>query len=243
MAKRAVIDNLDFKDDWDIVSADVSDRANARQQSSFDKLSCYITSRDSIVDLDNGGLQKSFADVKTSASGKTWINVYGREDPFPSISPNFSYIAKTCNNVMHSFVFMDAFRFHGFFRKLGTADVWTTSSSAELCRCGPQTADELSSKVIIRNDWDETLKPIREGGPNVTTKTYAVCGPHLQPSAAEDVDQTSAVCKKKTKRTKYIHTCSVSAKVKEQHYQSRPSLSSHLKFKNPDHHLHRCKQA
>ncbi|KAL4558214.1 hypothetical protein LXL04_036412 [Taraxacum kok-saghyz] len=29
-------------------------------------------------------------------------------------------------------------------------------------------------------------------------KTSAVCGPHLQPSAAEEVDQTSAVCKKKT---------------------------------------------
>ncbi|KAL4556219.1 hypothetical protein LXL04_038863 [Taraxacum kok-saghyz] len=28
-------------------------------------------------------------------------------------------------------------------------------------------------------------------------KTY-VCGPHLQASAAEEVDQTSAVCKKKT---------------------------------------------
>ncbi|MFS7985445.1 hypothetical protein Hanom_Chr11g00998451 [Helianthus anomalus] len=29
-------------------------------------------------------------------------------------------------------------------------------------------------------------------------KTSAVCGPHLQTSAAEEVDQTSAVCKKKT---------------------------------------------
>ncbi|MFS7911649.1 hypothetical protein Hanom_Chr02g00120591 [Helianthus anomalus] len=29
-------------------------------------------------------------------------------------------------------------------------------------------------------------------------KTSAVCGPHLQISAAEKVDQTSAVCKKKT---------------------------------------------
>ncbi|KAL4582243.1 hypothetical protein LXL04_006787 [Taraxacum kok-saghyz] len=29
-------------------------------------------------------------------------------------------------------------------------------------------------------------------------KTSAVCGPHLQPSAAEKVDQMSAVCKKKT---------------------------------------------
>ncbi|KAL4554575.1 hypothetical protein LXL04_037169 [Taraxacum kok-saghyz] len=28
-------------------------------------------------------------------------------------------------------------------------------------------------------------------------KTSAVCGPYLQPSAAEEVDQTSAVCKKK----------------------------------------------
>ena len=27
-----------------------------------------------------------------------------------------------------------------------TADVWTTSSSAELCRCGPQTADVLTLK-------------------------------------------------------------------------------------------------
>ncbi|KAL4555992.1 hypothetical protein LXL04_038627 [Taraxacum kok-saghyz] len=27
-----------------------------------------------------------------------------------------------------------------------TADVWTTSSSAELCRCGPQTADVLALK-------------------------------------------------------------------------------------------------
>ncbi|KAL4577562.1 hypothetical protein LXL04_013671 [Taraxacum kok-saghyz] len=31
-------------------------------------------------------------------------------------------------------------------------------------------------------------------------KTSAVCGPHLQPSAAEEVDQTSVVCKKKTFR-------------------------------------------
>ncbi|KAL4561286.1 hypothetical protein LXL04_033450 [Taraxacum kok-saghyz] len=31
-------------------------------------------------------------------------------------------------------------------------------------------------------------------------KTSAVCGPHLQPSAAEEVDQTSTVCKKKTGR-------------------------------------------
>ncbi|MFS7980985.1 hypothetical protein Hanom_Chr10g00945611 [Helianthus anomalus] len=29
-------------------------------------------------------------------------------------------------------------------------------------------------------------------------KMSAVCGPHLQTSAAEEVDQTSAVCKKKT---------------------------------------------
>ncbi|KAL4591142.1 hypothetical protein LXL04_004092 [Taraxacum kok-saghyz] len=29
-------------------------------------------------------------------------------------------------------------------------------------------------------------------------KTSAVCGPHLQASAAEEVAQTSAVCKKKT---------------------------------------------
>ncbi|KAL4574410.1 hypothetical protein LXL04_021240 [Taraxacum kok-saghyz] len=27
-----------------------------------------------------------------------------------------------------------------------TADVWTTSSPAELCRCGPQTADVLTLK-------------------------------------------------------------------------------------------------
>ncbi|KAL4567120.1 hypothetical protein LXL04_022694 [Taraxacum kok-saghyz] len=31
-----------------------------------------------------------------------------------------------------------------------------------------------------------------------TAKTSAVCGPYLQASAAEEVDQTSAVCKKKT---------------------------------------------
>ncbi|KAL4569335.1 hypothetical protein LXL04_024971 [Taraxacum kok-saghyz] len=31
-------------------------------------------------------------------------------------------------------------------------------------------------------------------------KTSAVCGPHLQASAAEKVDQTSAVCKKKTEQ-------------------------------------------
>ncbi|MFS7923373.1 hypothetical protein Hanom_Chr03g00259971 [Helianthus anomalus] len=29
-------------------------------------------------------------------------------------------------------------------------------------------------------------------------KTSAVCGPHLQTSAAEELDQTSAVCKEKT---------------------------------------------
>ncbi|MFS7986014.1 hypothetical protein Hanom_Chr11g01005471 [Helianthus anomalus] len=29
-------------------------------------------------------------------------------------------------------------------------------------------------------------------------KTSTVCGPHLQTSAAEEVDQTSTVCKKKT---------------------------------------------
>ncbi|KAL4585061.1 hypothetical protein LXL04_009674 [Taraxacum kok-saghyz] len=29
-------------------------------------------------------------------------------------------------------------------------------------------------------------------------KTSTVCGPHLQASAAEEVDQTSAVCNKKT---------------------------------------------
>ncbi|KAK1437357.1 hypothetical protein QVD17_03148 [Tagetes erecta] len=29
-------------------------------------------------------------------------------------------------------------------------------------------------------------------------KMSAVCGPHLQTSAEEEVDQTSAVCKKKT---------------------------------------------
>ncbi|KAL4574591.1 hypothetical protein LXL04_021425 [Taraxacum kok-saghyz] len=32
----------------------------------------------------------------------------------------------------------------------------------------------------------------------VTVKTSVVCGPHLQPCAGEEVDQTSAVCKKKT---------------------------------------------
>ncbi|MFS7896782.1 hypothetical protein Hanom_Chr00s005806g01730681 [Helianthus anomalus] len=29
-------------------------------------------------------------------------------------------------------------------------------------------------------------------------KMFAVCGPHLQTSVAEEVDQTSAVCNKKT---------------------------------------------
>ncbi|KAJ0878296.1 hypothetical protein HanRHA438_Chr10g0438111 [Helianthus annuus] len=38
-------------------------------------------------------------------------------------------------------------------------------------------------------------------------KTSAVCGPHLQTSAAEEVDQNSAVCKKKTVcfLTTYFH--------------------------------------
>ncbi|KAL4559826.1 hypothetical protein LXL04_031972 [Taraxacum kok-saghyz] len=33
-------------------------------------------------------------------------------------------------------------------------------------------------------------------------KTSTVCGPHLQPSTVEEVDQTSAVCKKKTRSVK-----------------------------------------
>ncbi|KAL4584266.1 hypothetical protein LXL04_008862 [Taraxacum kok-saghyz] len=71
---------------------------------------------------------------------------------------------------------------------LQTADVWSISSAAEACRCGPQTTDMF-----------EEFRSSGLGGVGFfEAKTSAVCGPHLQPSAAEEVDQTSAVCKKKT---------------------------------------------
>ncbi|KAL4562390.1 hypothetical protein LXL04_034592 [Taraxacum kok-saghyz] len=45
---------------------------------------------------------------------------------------------------------------------------------------------------------------------NKRVKTSAVCGPHLQTSAAEEVDQKSAVCNKKTKllRNRNWRSCS-----------------------------------
>ena len=36
---------------------------------------------------------------------------------------------------------------------LQTADVWSTSSAAEGCRCGPQTADVLASKKQTSPKW------------------------------------------------------------------------------------------
>ncbi|KAL4587282.1 hypothetical protein LXL04_000150 [Taraxacum kok-saghyz] len=50
-------------------------------------------------------------------------------EPFPPQVPNLSA------DVKKQTVFF-----------LQTADVWSTSSAAEACRCGPQTADVLSSK-------------------------------------------------------------------------------------------------
>ncbi|KAL4570801.1 hypothetical protein LXL04_026464 [Taraxacum kok-saghyz] len=52
--------------------------------------------------------------------------------------------------------------------------------------------------------WYNTEEDDRNGDENEVdimrslVKTSAVCGPHLQSSAAEEVDQMSAVCKKKT---------------------------------------------
>ncbi|KAL4559713.1 hypothetical protein LXL04_031857 [Taraxacum kok-saghyz] len=166
--------------------------------------------------------QKSFAEVKTSAGGQTWIKVCGREDvfrrrfspfssfhPFPAVAslpsissnddqftplpvpsrasissndyqfachyrchlPDAAAISSMpieaprqtieqerekmsfVNNVftfacfyeVYAIVFLQMLKKQTVFF-VQTADVWTTSSSAELCRCGPQTADVLTLK-------------------------------------------------------------------------------------------------
>ncbi|KAL4583871.1 hypothetical protein LXL04_008456 [Taraxacum kok-saghyz] len=51
------------------------------------------------------------------------------------------------------------------------------------------------------NFWKADTKALKKLAEE-DVKTSVVCGPHLQPSAAEEVDQTSTVCKKKTNKGK-----------------------------------------
>ncbi|KAL4572602.1 hypothetical protein LXL04_019382 [Taraxacum kok-saghyz] len=76
-------------------------------------------------------------------------------------------------------------------------------------------------------DVKEAVLVDRNGYHKHTLKTSAVCGPHLQSSAVEEVDQTSAVCKKKT-------VCFLTPQIDEQHLRCRNKQPQEVGLQSTD---------